>query len=80
MFPAASKDRLAPERGNTTSDMWLAVDTGGLQASRTIGAGELAVFDVGVLAGLLAWSLAGYHRARRELEALQRTAPDAPRS
>jgi heme exporter protein D len=32
-----------------------------------------------VLAGLLAWSLAGYHRARRELEALQRTAPDAPR-
>src|ERR1700730_19452859 len=28
MFPAASKDRLAPERGNTTSDMWLAVDTG----------------------------------------------------
>src|SRR5260370_165916 len=28
MFPAASKDRLAPERGNTTSDMSLAVDTG----------------------------------------------------
>ncbi len=32
-----------------------------------------------VLGGLLAWSLAGYRRAQRELEALQRIAPDARR-
>ena len=31
---------------------------------------------VAMLGGLLAWSLAGYRRAQRELEALQRTAPD----
>jgi heme exporter protein D len=30
-----------------------------------------------VLCGLLGWSLAGYRRAQRELEALQRIAPDA---
>jgi heme exporter protein D len=32
-----------------------------------------------VLGGLLAWSLAGYRRAQRELEALQRIAPGARR-
>jgi heme exporter protein D len=32
-----------------------------------------------VLGGLLTWSIAGYRRAQRELEVLQRTAPDARR-
>ena len=32
-----------------------------------------------MLGGLLAWSLAGYRRAQRELETLQRTAPGARR-
>jgi len=32
-----------------------------------------------VLGGLLAWSLAGYRRAQRELEMQQRTAPGARR-
>ena len=32
-----------------------------------------------VLGGLLAWSLASYRRAQRELDMLQRTAPGARR-
>ena len=32
-----------------------------------------------VLGGVLAWSLAGYRRAQRELEALQRIVPGARR-
>jgi heme exporter protein D len=32
-----------------------------------------------VLGGLLAWSLAGYRRAQREFDALQRNAPGARR-
>ncbi|HEX9489258.1 MAG TPA: heme exporter protein CcmD [Stellaceae bacterium] len=32
-----------------------------------------------VLGGLLAWSLAGYRRAQRELKALRRIAPGARR-
>jgi len=32
-----------------------------------------------VLGGLLAWSVAGYRRAQRALDMLQRTAPDARR-
>jgi heme exporter protein D len=32
-----------------------------------------------VLGGLAAWSIAGYRRARRELDVLQRNAPNARR-
>ena len=72
-FTSAERDTAAPGGVVTRLDAFLAM---GGYASFVWPAYAAAAI---VLGGLLMWSFAGYRRAQRELEALQRTSPDARR-